>query len=83
MSDECERPFSSCKIHLEDRRFRFRFRFRLQMDIIKANECLRHWYGPPVKGSFNNTEVGVTEGELQDSNAAPDQIYTINSKSWH
>ncbi|XTI94811.1 hypothetical protein V2W45_978028 [Cenococcum geophilum] len=21
--------------------------------------------------------------ELQDSNAAPDQIYTINSKSWH
>ncbi len=33
------------------------------MDIIKANECLRHWYGPLVKGSFNNTEVGVTEGE--------------------
>ena len=33
------------------------------MDIIEANECLRHWYGPPVKGSFNNTEVGVTEGE--------------------
>jgi hypothetical protein len=33
------------------------------MDIIKANECLRHWYGPPVKGSFDNAEVGVTEGE--------------------
>jgi len=33
------------------------------MDIIKANECLRHWYGPPVKGSFDNTEVGVIEGE--------------------
>jgi hypothetical protein len=30
------------------------------MDIIEANECLRHWYGPPVKGSFDNTEVGVT-----------------------
>ena len=25
--------------------------------------CLRHWYGPPVKGSFDNAEVGVTEGE--------------------
>ena len=34
------------------------------MDIIKANECLRHWYGPPRKGTFNNTDVGVTEGEL-------------------
>ena len=33
------------------------------MDIIEANECLRHWYGPPVKGSFDNAEVGVTEGE--------------------
>jgi hypothetical protein len=33
------------------------------MDIIEANKCLRHWYGPPVKGSFNNTEVEVIEGE--------------------
>lgn len=33
------------------------------MDIIEANECLRHWYGLPVKGSFDNAEVGVTEGE--------------------
>jgi len=33
------------------------------MDIIKANKCLRHWYGPLVKGLFNNAEVGVTEGE--------------------
>ena len=57
MSDECGRLFSSCKILLEDRRS------RLQMDIIEANECLRHWYGPPVKGSFDNAEVGVTEGE--------------------
>jgi hypothetical protein len=33
------------------------------MDIIEANECLCHWYGSPVKGSFNNAEVGVIEGE--------------------
>ena len=33
------------------------------MDIIEANECLRHWYGPPRKGTFNNTDVGVTKGE--------------------
>ena len=33
------------------------------MDIIKANECLCHWYGPPVKGLFDNAEIGVTEGE--------------------
>ena len=35
----------------------------MQMDIIEANECLRHWYGPPRKGTFDNTDVGVTEGE--------------------
>ena len=33
------------------------------MDIIKANKCLCHWYGPPCKGTFDNTDVGVTEGE--------------------
>ena len=25
--------------------------------------CLCYWYGPLVKGLFNNTEVGVIEGE--------------------
>ena len=33
------------------------------MDIIKANKCLRYWYGPLRKGTFNNTDVGVIEGE--------------------
>ena len=33
------------------------------MDIIEANKCLRHWYGPPRKGTFDNTDVKVTEGE--------------------
>ena len=23
------------------------------MDIIEANECLRHWYGPPDEGAFD------------------------------
>ena len=57
MSDECERLFSSCKILLEDRRS------RLRMDIIEANECLRHSYGPPRKGAFDDQEVGEVEGE--------------------
>ena len=33
------------------------------MDIIKANKCLCHWYGPLNKGKFNNLEVGAVEGE--------------------
>jgi len=33
------------------------------MDIIEANECLCHWYGLPRKGTFDNIDVGVTEGE--------------------
>ena len=57
MLDKCERLFSSYKILLEDRRS------RLQMDIIEANKCLRHWYGPPRKGTFDNTDIGVIEGE--------------------
>ncbi len=57
MSDECERLFSSYKILIEDRRA------RLQMDIIEANEVLRHAYGPPPKGTFDNQEVGEVEGE--------------------
>ena len=35
----------------------------MQMNIIKANKCLRHWYGPPRKGTFNDADVGVIEGE--------------------
>ena len=33
------------------------------MDIIKANKCLCHQYKPPRKGTFNNTDIGVIEGE--------------------
>ena len=50
MSDEVERLFSSAKILLKDRRA------RLKMDIIEANECLRHFYGKPEKGSFDEDE---------------------------
>ena len=57
ISDKCERRFSGYRILLEDRRS------RLRMDIVKANECLRHSYGPPQKGTFDNQEVGGIEGE--------------------
>lgn len=57
MSDEAERVFSAAKILLSDRRS------RLKMDIIEANECLRHWYGPPPKGTFSHTIIGVEQGE--------------------
>ena len=33
------------------------------MDIIKANKYLYYWYRPPRKGTFNNMDVGVIEGE--------------------
>jgi hypothetical protein len=33
------------------------------MDIIKVNECLCHWYRPPSKGTFDNSEIGVAERE--------------------
>ena len=33
------------------------------MDIIKANKVLRHAYGPPLKGTFNNKEVDNLVGE--------------------
>ena len=59
MSDECERLFSSAKILLEDRRSRFK------MDIVEANEVLRHSYGPPGKDTFDDKGVGEVEGEPQ------------------
>ena len=33
------------------------------MSIIKANEVLRHLYGPPPKGIFDNEEVDELVGE--------------------
>jgi len=53
------------------------------MDIIKANECLCYWYGPPNKGIFNNSEVGAAEGEpipqsvlLKEASKAQVAVYT-------
>ena len=65
MSDECERLFSSCKILLEDRRS------RLQMDIIEANEVLRHSFGPPRRDTFDDKDIGKAEGEPQSSLGIP------------
>ena len=41
------------------------------MDIIETNEYLRHWYRPSRKGTFNNTDVGVTEGEPTPQMVSP------------
>jgi hypothetical protein len=41
------------------------------MDIIEANECLRHSYGPPQKGTFNSEDVGEVEGEPQPDRISP------------
>ena len=40
------------------------------MDIIKVNECLWHGYRPPLKGIFNNEDIGKAEGEEQDPQEA-------------
>ncbi|KAM4060848.1 hypothetical protein HRG_014333 [Hirsutella rhossiliensis] len=56
MSDECERLFSSAKILLSDRRS------RLKIDIIEASECLRSWYGPPARNTFEDINIGRLEG---------------------
>jgi hypothetical protein len=61
MSDETERLFSSAKLLIADRRS------VLKMDIIEANECLRAWYGKPRKGTFDEKDVGVEEGEQWDN----------------
>ncbi|XP_044721769.1 Ribonuclease H-like protein [Hirsutella rhossiliensis] len=68
MSDECERLFSSAKILLSDRRS------RLKIDIIEASECLRSWYGPPARNTFEDINIGRLEGEsdLQEAYKAGD-----------
>ncbi|KJZ68940.1 hypothetical protein HIM_08228 [Hirsutella minnesotensis 3608] len=72
MSDECERLFSSAKILLSDRRS------RLKIDIIEASECLRSWYGPPVRNTFEDTNIGKLEGEsdLRENYQAGDESET-------
>jgi hAT family C-terminal dimerisation region len=57
MSDEAERVFSAAKLLISDQRS------QLQMRIIEANECLRHWYGPPTKGSFPHNPIAFEQGQ--------------------
>jgi hypothetical protein len=57
MSDECERLFSSAKLLLTDHRS------RLRMDVIEASECLRAWYGRPEQKAFEDSAIGLMEGE--------------------
>lgn len=43
------------------------------MDIIEANKCLQHSYGPPREGIFDNQEVGEVEGEPAAPTISPAQ----------
>jgi hypothetical protein len=63
MSDECERLSTSAKVLLSDRRSRIR------MDIIEASECLRSWYGPPARNTFEDTNIGTLEEESDPQEA--------------
>ena len=71
MLDNCERLFSSAKILFKD------CCSWLRMDIIKANECLRHLYGPPQKGTFDSKDVGEVEGEPQPDRISPSQALRL------
>jgi hypothetical protein len=60
ISGKYEWLFNSYKILLEDRRS------RLKMNIIKANKYLRHRHRLPVKGIFNNKDIGKAGGKEQN-----------------
>ncbi|KAL6409897.1 HAT domain-containing protein [Ilyonectria robusta] len=57
ISDECKQLFSSTKILLFNRRL------RLKIDIIKASEYLRSWFGPPARNTFKDINIRRLEGE--------------------
>ncbi|KAH8743025.1 hypothetical protein F5883DRAFT_536071, partial [Diaporthe sp. PMI_573] len=38
-------------------------RSRLRMDVIEASECLRAWYGRPEQKAFDDSAIGLMEGE--------------------
>ena len=60
ISAECERVFSSAKYLITDSRN------RLKADIIKANECLKLWFGCLEPGAFNkgnDSDIDEQEGD--------------------
>jgi hypothetical protein len=57
MSDEYERLFSSAKLLLIDHRS------WLWMGVIEASECLRAWYSRPEQKVFDDSAIGLMEGE--------------------
>lgn len=68
MSDECERTFSSAKHLISDARN------RLKIDIVEANECLKQWYGVPVKDTAPSGERTEVEALTSDCNDLIDQL---------
>jgi hypothetical protein len=79
MSTECERVFSSAKHLLTDSRN------CLYPDIIKANECLKHWFSKPeneVDQEADALEKAVAAKARVDneSDIEDDIYYKVNSK---
>lgn len=76
MSDDAERSFSSGRDLITYRRN------RLSADIIEATQCLRNWYGRPLKTDPGKAEVysafddeDTIEQEFHGSRRSPDQTY--------
>jgi hypothetical protein len=41
------------------------------MDIIEANKGLRYGYGPLLKDTFDDKDIGEAEGELRPPKLSP------------
>jgi hAT family C-terminal dimerisation region len=63
MSVECEKVFSSAKHLITDSRN------RLNLEIIEANECLKHWFGKPEEQE-SDSEVAEEVVEKTSKNAS-------------
>jgi hypothetical protein len=78
MSAECERVFSSAK-HLLTNTCN-----RLNPDIIKANECLRHWFGKPEEDEADQEAEVIEEAAIKtrkdnESDMEDDIVYEVDS----
>ena len=76
MFTKCERVFSSAK-HLFTNTRNY-----LNLNIIKANECLRHWFGKPEE---DEADQGAKESKeatikaMEESDIEDDIVYKVDS----
>jgi hypothetical protein len=76
ISAKCERVFSSAKHLITDSRN------RLKADIIKANKCLKSWFGRPEPGAFNKgDDSDIDEQEGEEGEEAVEEAYEGVDKS--